>query len=99
MMLWNALAAAPDRAPKARMMAGVITASTTAYSVIVWPSERRMRLRKSGMLVWSSRAPRSAIPGRGGSARPSVAEQAHFFATLAREEVDAVDEPHPVAAG
>src|SRR2546425_5558138 len=69
-----------------------ITASTTPYSAMVCPSSRRRDRR--GMDASSARRRGLSSLGRGirGSGK------ADFLAPLAREEVDAVDEPHPVAA-
>ncbi|HVH51896.1 MAG TPA: hypothetical protein VM690_07105, partial [Gaiellaceae bacterium] len=44
------------------------------------------------------RRPPGRAPAKGEHARSLVPEQADFLAPLAGEEVDAVDEAHPVAA-
>src|SRR5438094_54652 len=58
-----------------------------------------MSIPSSGSSTWRSASLTSSFVGTNSSLPMRlVAEQPHFFAAFAREEVHAVDEPHPVAA-
>src|SRR5919108_5728795 len=54
-----------------------------------------MSIPSSGSSTWR----RASITSSRVAMRPMLAQQAYFLAPLSREEVDPVDEAHPVAAG
>src|SRR6266540_3167827 len=58
-----------------------------------------MSIPSSGSSTWRSASTRASFVGMRPVYRRLDPRQSHFLAPLAGEEVDAVDEAHPVAAG